>query len=102
MLQLAAEAEPQKARHPEMIARAEEHAVLRAQFLDDFGRRDCALLTSGQSRTLEISVFNLIRRSEPAPRRSRQAADIASTQHGQNADKDVSTYRSVRKSAIPR
>ena len=45
-----AEAEPQEARHPEMIAGAEQHAVLRAQLLDDFRRRNRAAVARPANR----------------------------------------------------
>src|SRR6266550_765704 len=50
VLQVAAEAEPQEARHPEVIAGAEQHAVLRAQLLDDFGRGDRAAVARPADR----------------------------------------------------
>src|SRR5438309_5895651 len=50
MLQLAAVAKAEKARHPEVITRTEQHAVLRAQFLDDFRRRDCAAIAGPADR----------------------------------------------------
>ena len=50
MLQLAAIAEAQKARHAEMVARAEQHAVLGAQFFDDLERRDRAAIADPADR----------------------------------------------------
>ena len=50
MLQLTAIAEAQKARHAEMVAGAEQHAVLGAQFFDDLGRRDRAAIADPADR----------------------------------------------------
>src|SRR2546425_13354044 len=81
MLQLAAVAEPQESGHPKVIARAEQHAVLRAQLLDDFQRRDGAAVArpanragvrwmpgEGVAERLEPRFHHRIVRVQDAPR----------------------------------